>query len=310
MAATAAVFSIPELFEQIISEHPPFDIIRYQRVSRTWQKLIAASPLLQYRAWLRNGFLDYTQYVQPDDLIPELGSWDLRYPYGSEAAKDYNTKQYIDNVSKHLHPVIVANIMKDLPDDPKFSFDPNQDMDQWGFGGYFVFRPVLLRALHDWYEKHKSSEHVWGHISLYRPQSRRCNWSVPDSDDSGIQFELEVRHVDERDAGRDTEDYSGNIVINKGPDEPLFLTLSDLLRRLDELWDRWIDSEREVHYLSHDREGCDYDLGLPDYCLESSDEEEDYDEEDEDEKIEGIKFGEKMTVEEHIDACVRRASDR
>ncbi|KAJ4348859.1 uncharacterized protein N0V89_010238 [Didymosphaeria variabile] len=309
MPAASAVFYIPELLEHIISELPPFDIIHYQRVNRTWHKLIADSPLLQYKAWLRNDFPDPTQHVQPDDLIPKLSADDPNYPYASKAAKDYDTKRYIYNISKHLHPIIMANIMKDVPYDPSLSFDPAQDMDTWGFGGYFSFRPVLLRALRQWCEAHKSSEHVWGHISLYRPEARRINWDVSCSDDASIPFSLEARCNDDPNASRYSSDLIENeTVVNKRPGEPLFLTLGDLFGRLDRLWNRWIDGERETHYLSHDGAGCDYDYGLPDYCLESSDEEDEDDEKDEDEKMERHKFGVKMTEEEHIDACVERAS--
>ena len=158
MSAASTVFEIAELLQQIISELPPLDIIQYQRVNHTWQKLITGSPILQYKAWLRNDYPDPTQHASPDDLVPELSLSDPNYRYGSDAAAKYNHKRFLYNITKHLNPIIVTNILQDPPDDCRYCFDPIKNMATWGFGGYMSFRPVLLRALRQWYSAHKDSE--------------------------------------------------------------------------------------------------------------------------------------------------------
>jgi hypothetical protein len=316
MSATSTVLGLPETLQQILSELPPFDIIRCQRVNRTWHRYITDSPLLQYKAWLRNDYPDPIHHVKPDDLMVEDDS---------SATKDYETKRYLYNIAKHLNPVIVARIMEDVPRDPRFSFEPDKDIETHGFGGYFNFRPVLLQALVRWYNANKTSESKWSHLSLFRPEARRIAWEVPSSDDSSSPFRLEAKLNDDLDAKRHKKDYMGHdYVVNKRPGEPLFLTLDDLLANVEHLWEHWLDSERETHYLSHDSGGCDSYLGLPDSCISSnSDEENDEDEDEEMEEFGGKDKGCESDLESvkklkrdrlewkeeyYIDCCVRKAS--
>ncbi|KAF2638702.1 hypothetical protein P280DRAFT_520148 [Massarina eburnea CBS 473.64] len=104
MSAVSEVLGVTELFEQILSELPPLDIIRYQRVSRTWQNLIVESPLLQYKTWQRK---DHSNPVKADDLIPDLERKDF-LRFDSEERKEYELPRFIYNVSKHLHPILVS----------------------------------------------------------------------------------------------------------------------------------------------------------------------------------------------------------
>lgn len=365
------IFGIPEILQQVISELPPLDIIRCQRVNSTWQKFINDSPLLQYKAWLRDDYPDATQHVRPDDLIPEYDRWaawhdrwaaehadiseddelgdekpgseDIEIPdlfeedpetgidlgnkdvemedaeegedtdsYTTEFDKEriYESKRLVYNISKHFHPIVVARFMEDVPSPSSHHYDPLQDMKQWGFGGSLHFRPVLIRALMRWYEIHKSSETKWGHMSLCRPPSRRISLETPCSDDAGIPFTLEARLDEERHGIRYDSDYRHHdYVAYKNPGEPLMLTLSDLMANLSQMWDEWIDSEHEIHYLSHDGSGCDYDKGIPGTgCLNSDAEDED-DDDDEGEEWERETFGFKMSMEEHIDQAVMEASE-
>lgn len=286
MSAASNVFAIPELLEHILSELPPLDIIRYKRVCKSWKQLISDSPLLQYRTWMRN---DYVETVAPDDLIPEL-HWQMPEYKEIKADKskeaDYHRRRYIYNVSRHLNPIVVSRIMKNMPQDPRFSFDPEPRNEGESYGGYFNLRPVLLRDLVQWYEKNKDTEDNWGHMPLYRPESQKIRWSVPCSDDAGIPFELQAK------AGS------------------LGLTMKDLMDNVGSLWWRWKESEVQIHYLSHDAGYCDFDQGFPERCLDSDDEEEEeVDEDDEDYCGKEEKLGVKRTVEEHLEQCVKKASD-
>ena len=189
--------------------------------------------------------------------------------------------------------------MKDLPQDPRYSFDRRDARGEW----YLNFRPVLLRDLVQWKEKHKDSEDCWGKLSLYRPDARKINWEVPCSDDSGIPFELEAVYEGEDNEKRIPQNQK---VVEKKKGENLALTMSDLMGELDALWFRWQDSERETHYLSHDAGDCDLDQGFPEYCLESSDEEDDDGDED---GCRRERMGTRMTREEHLEQCIRNASE-
>ncbi|KAF2443280.1 hypothetical protein P171DRAFT_432576 [Karstenula rhodostoma CBS 690.94] len=300
MAAASTVFGSPEILQQILSELPAFDIIRYQRVSRVWHKLIADSPLLQYKSWLRNEYPDPAQHVRDTDFIP----WDRKYPHGSEAARDHETKRYLSNITRHLNPIIVGRALEDIPRNAGSCFDPIQDMDKDGFGGYFNFRPVHIQALCQWYEANKDTESRWGHLSLYRPETRKISWDVPCTDDSGLPFSLKAK-------SNDDPDYTGNgvVVVNKRPGEPLFLTVGDLLANVGDLWEKWLDYERETHYLSHDGEGCDSSLGLPDDCI-SFDDNEDQEEDSKENKVLGTDRHIFEGISEYyIERCIRIASD-
>lgn len=281
------VFSIIEILQQILCELPPLDIIRCQRVNSTWKQLISDSPLLQYQAWLRNDCSDPAYRIRADDFDPSV-----RKP---KEEVDYNTRRYLSNVSRHLHPVILVNVMKHLPKDPRYSFDPVPRSKKDGFGGYFNLRPVLLRDLMQWYERNKATEHIWGGMSLYRPDARKVDWSMPDSEDAGITVQLKA--VARKDGDPTFAGFHGwYFDVIKEPGQPLVLTLGDLMKKLDWAWTRWMDSEHEVHYLSHDGEGCNFDRGIPGQgCLEEAEEYR--------------TFGTKLTMEEHIEQAIAKASE-
>ncbi len=124
---------------------------------------------------------------------------------------------------------------------------------------------------------------------------------MPCTDDSGIPFELDSSWYDNDDddarangLNRDDDDGASNT-----PKKGLRgLILRDLFGELENLWDTWIDSEREIHYISHDGGVCDYEQGFPDHCLDSDDE-----------GSASEKAGVKMTREEHLDDVVERASE-
>jgi hypothetical protein len=318
MSAASAVFSIVELLQQILSELPPLDIVRCQRVDSTWKKLITGSPLLQYKAWLRNDYPDLAHRVRADDLIPEymegegIEDTDLALP----ELKALETKRFNYNISKHLNPIIVSTIMQRSPDMPRYWFDPLQDMEKDGFGGYFNFYPVLLCDLRRWYKKNRATEHLWGNMSLYRPDARKIRWEMPMTGDAGIPLRMEA--VRTEDPEPYSSDFFGNDVqVNRKSGEPLVLRLSDLMGRLDDAWHRWIDSEQEEHYCSHDGGVCDLNQGIPgESCLDSADDEDGEEEEDEndedgeeeDEEEEEVTIGTKMTMEEHIEKAMFTAS--
>jgi len=304
MSATSAVLSIPEILQQILSELPVFDIIRFQIVNRTWRELIVGSPLLQYKSWLRHDFPDPAHRVQANDVqLRESNGYIEGYRYDHKIIAEANTKRYIHNITNHLNPIIVARVMENPPEDPSYSFEPTERKEEDGFGGYFYLRPVLIRDLLQWYETHKSTEGKWGHMSLYRPAARVIHWEVPTSGGAGIQFNLEAVESSSSSRYGQVDFIDNHIWAYKRPGEPLILTLSDLFGRLERLWETWLNSEREEHYLSHDGEGCDYDQGLPDNCLQPSNE----DNSNEEENMK-VTFGCKMTKDEHVDACIREAS--
>ncbi|KAH7387006.1 hypothetical protein DE146DRAFT_759405 [Phaeosphaeria sp. MPI-PUGE-AT-0046c] len=200
--SASAVFSVIEILQQILCELPPLDIIRCQRMNSIWKQLIADSPLLQYQAWLRDDVSDPAYRVR-----------------------------YISTISTHLHPIVVANIMKHLPKDPRFSFDPLNNMDLDGFGGYFNMSPVHLRDLMQWYERNKATEHIWGDMSLYRPEACRVCWEMPDSEGAGIPVRLEAVPTKVTDPN---SDYTGwGFEVNKKPAQSLVLTVGDLMRKMD-----------------------------------------------------------------------------
>lgn len=224
-------------------------------------------------------------------------------------------KSFHYNISKHLNPIVVARIMQNPPHNPGFCFSPLEYEDKDGFGGYLHFSPVLMRDLIEWYEKFKSSEHQWGRMSLYRPSARKISWQTPTSGGAGIDFHLQSSASDDLEPGSHA---TGDVFHVTQDDKPIrkppFLTLSDLMGSLDHAWDEWIDAEYEEHYLSHDGEGCDFDMGIPPpRCLMSNNEDDGVDlgsdkkGEDEDEN-ERVTFGTKMAMENHIDRAAWAAS--
>ena len=316
MSATSHVLSITEILQQILSFLPPLDIIQAQRVCRTWQKLITDSPLLQYKSWLRSDYSDPAHRILATDIFPEQDRLGDEWDYEDEVA--YETKRFRRNIANHVNPIVAAKILENPPDDPRNCFHPEENMEQDGFGGYLHFTPLILRELLGWYKKHESSEHVWGHMSLLRPDARKISWSIPTSGGAGIPFHLEAYRDDDPDAGTYSRNGFGNGVrVNMGPERALILTLSDLMGRLESEWEGWIESEHEEHYLSHDGGVCDYDQGIPaERCLRSDDEDENEgmngepesgDEEDEEsDRMETS--GYKMTMEEHIEQAIMAAS--
>jgi hypothetical protein len=235
---------------------------------------------------------------------PKLRAWEMK--------RFYNDISENLNISKHLNPIIVATIMQHAPDMPHYWFNPLQDMDKDGFGGYLNFCPVFLHDLRQWYAKHRATEHIWGNMSLYRPDARKIQWEMPMTGDAGIPFGLEVVQTEDPDAKFYFVDVFGNNVgVNRKSGEPLVLKLSDLMGRLDATWHRWIEGEQEDHYCGHDGGICDLDEGIPgESCLISDDEEdvEEAEEEEEDEEEEDTTIGTKMTMEKHIERAMFAAS--
>ncbi|KAJ4286977.1 hypothetical protein N0V90_012858 [Kalmusia sp. IMI 367209] len=229
MSAMAAVISIPELLQQILSELPPLDIIRYQRVSRTWKELISSSPLLQYKAWLRHDFPGIVSMDPFADVLPE--SWELRslYLYCSEDEQARSARRFIRNISQHLNPVLVARTMQDFPDDTRHMYG----------GEYLSFRPVLIQSLMNWHEANKDSKATWADMPLCRPETDVVRWETNVEDEAGVPFTLQARYPDDPEA----QSNSGEFVAKKQSGEPLLLTLGDLLEHLPSQWERWIDWE-------------------------------------------------------------------
>lgn len=308
MTVASTIFSLAEILQQVLSELPPLDIIKCRRVNSFWQRLIDDSPLLQYKSWLRNDYPDPAHHVSAYDLMPELDRYAPGYHWEDEANAEYETRRFYYNVSKHLNPIVVACIAELNPTKLEYWFSPIDDMKEAGFGGYMHFPPSLLRALMQWRDRNKSSQHVWGNMSLYRPNARKVRWEIPTSGGAGIPFHLEAVRNDDRGAETYSSDYIGNeVLVNKVSGKPLNLTLNDLMGRLDVEWERWIDSEHEEHYLSHDGGVCDFEMGIPgEGCLESDDGEDDEDDDEEDCRRETS--GCKLTMEEHIEQAIEAAS--
>jgi hypothetical protein len=287
MSAALTVFHIPELLEHILSELPPLDIIRYQSVNYTWQRLIADSPLLQYKAWLRRDCLDPAHEVQEEQF--EIAPFSEDYNMDEEL--DHTMRAISHSMSKHLNPVVVACFMKAIPVSPEYDWD----------GGFLPLRPGLLQALTRWHEAHEASEDRWGHMPLCRPSVSAIRSETMTSTRGGIPFNLEAQHS--------SDPKEANLVAwgvsHKRPDEPLDLTLRDIMQAVEDQWEEWLQFEKDLHWNRH-RVGCDYDVGLPsDKCLDhdkiSDEEERRYAETME-------TSGTKRTMEGHIDALVDKAT--
>lgn len=268
--AASSVLGIAELLEQILSELPPPDIFRCQRVSKTWYELITNSPLLQYKSWLRNDHSDPAQHVRANDLIldAEIEAEDYGSDYDAQydAEVEHHDKCYRYNISRHLHPVFAACFMK-YPStyfEDSFLINPNENM-KGEFWARLPMNSVILRALIDWYQKNKDSEHIWGHISLCRPSVSKVKWGLSNSDGSGSSTDLEARYTE----NMKPEGYSAySPTVDKEPGTPLVLTVSDILKRLGDEWEAWLYVEHENHYFSHDGEGCNFSVGVPpESCL-------------------------------------------
>ena len=318
-----SIFSILEILEQIISHLPPLEIIRCQRVNKTFQTLITSSPLLQYKAWLRNDHPDPTQHPKESDYIPdfhwEMWTGDILDREGrDEFQKQYEKHQFYTNINRHLHPIIAAKVFELAPEDPRYGFDPLYDKDQ-GWGGYLDYKPKLIRALQAWYEKYQHTEHIWGKISLYRPAAKKINWQITTSGGAGLNQRFEAKRcVEGAEEGYESDYMHNDILVKKrGVGEP-YLTVSDILGRLDESWEKWIESEHDEHYFSHDGQGCDWDEGVPPMsCYLWEDEEEEDDDEDDEDDEEGGESerqrledpGENLTREEREERARRYMED-
>jgi hypothetical protein len=214
--------------------------------------------------------------------------------------REHEMKRFIYDVSTHLNPIVVARIMQNLPEDPQYQIDDDLNLS---------LRAVLIRDLRQWYVRNRSSEHIWGNMSLYRPETRRIEWEISTSGDAGVSFHIEVAR--EEDFRGWTGHSSTRTQIKKDLGQPLVFTLSDLMGKLDQAWEAWIDAETDEHYLSHDGAGCDFDLGIPGTgCLDPpKDEDEDSEEEEgEEEEYESETFGCRMTMEKHIERAMWAAS--
>lgn len=268
--AASSVLGIAELLEQILSELPPPDIFRCQRVNKNWYELITNSPLLQYKSWLRDDHSDPAHHVRANDLIldAEIDAEDYGSDYDShlDAEVDNCDKCYGYNISRHLHPVVAACFMEYPSTEIEDSFLINPDENMKGeFWARLPMNSVILRALIDWYQKNKDSEHIWGHISLCRPSVHKVKWELLNSDGSGISTDLEARYTE----NMKPEGYSSySSTVDKEPGTPLVLTVSDILKKLGGEWEAWLDGEHENHFFSHDGEGCNLSVGVPpERCL-------------------------------------------
>lgn len=115
-------------------------------------------------------------------------------------------------------------------------------------------------------------------MSLWRPRHRKISFEVPCSDDSGIPFTLESGYNDDPDAERYSTNYNDlAYIVNKRPGEAFFLTVGDLLANMGAFWEYWLESERDIHYHSHEGPGCDSDVGLPDRSICSDNKEDEQD---------------------------------
>ncbi|OAF98537.1 uncharacterized protein CC84DRAFT_1223714 [Paraphaeosphaeria sporulosa] len=143
MSASSTVFGIPELLQQIASESPPLDLIHYHRVSR-WQN--SSRTLRSCSTSLDRKTLTYSvPRVKVDDLMPEVDFWNPACPSNPEAETAYQTKRYLCNIVKHLNLIIAASILEDVSKDPRYSFDPMQNMDYGGFRGVYAKFEAVLR---------------------------------------------------------------------------------------------------------------------------------------------------------------------
>lgn len=91
---------------------------------------------------------DASQYVRPDDLTGHATKQD-----NQECNKDHDMKCYLYNISRHLNPIVVPEIMRNPPRDPRDPFNPLKTMEQTGFGGSLTLRPVVIRKVKQWYAK-------------------------------------------------------------------------------------------------------------------------------------------------------------
>ena len=401
--AASMVLSINELLEQILSELPPPDIFRYQRVNKTWYNLITKSQLLQYKSWLRDDYPDAAHHVRVDDLIlekesdpknsssylnsdldsdldPDLDldfdpSLDPNLDHDLDAAHhvrannlekesdptcsnprldsesdldldpdidaahhvradslekesdptcsnpqldaeyEYIQECYRYNIFRHLHPVVATRFMEypctDLEDSILIS--PEKYIEGTSQASLPI-NPIILRSLVQWYKQNKESEHIWGHISLFRPGVRKVEWELSTSDHAGLPTDIQVRYnsnIPPEDCytyltGEDTK-------VDKKPGTPLVLTVSDLMKRVENEWERWVESEEDVHYLSHDGPGCDIDEGIPsEGCLKRYDDsgyestDGDVAEEVEDE----VKEERRRRIEDMMESCIESAMDK
>ncbi|KAF2650646.1 hypothetical protein K491DRAFT_125434 [Lophiostoma macrostomum CBS 122681] len=286
-SATSNVLGVPELLQNILSALPPLEILRMQRVCRTWKTLINTLPLLQYLSWMDSSYTR-SHRVTSADTIPELTTKQKSSIFHGEyqdpdKQAEYEKKRFCHNMATHINPVLANFIIRHVPENPQFGFDVKWNDNGTSCEIRYSLRPDVLRECVKWYEKHGDAEERWGGMSLCRPDLKSVKWELLCSDDSSIPVELQA------------DDGVGR------------LTLKDLMVRVDGLWKRWVNSEHETHYLSHDAGECDLDMGFPEHCLGSSDEGEDGSEDGED--GEGrIRIGTMRTVEEHLEQAIRNAS--
>lgn len=305
MSTSPSVFTILELLEKILSELPPLEIVQRQRVNSTWRDLIASSPLLQYHTWQRNDILDPVYRILSEDFMPNE-----ELSYSKIIARDYDPyKWYIDNLSRHVHPIVVARDMQSCPQGPSDSFDPLRNMAEDGFGGYFEFRPILIRELMAWYKRNKATEHIWGRMSLCRPGARVVHWEASDSTGNTVpRMKLQAVRIECPDNELcPAKQGSNETLVYKHPGQPLILTLSDLMGWLDHAWHLWLEAEHQEHdfWYSNDS-GCMGDKGIPrEECLRSDNGEEEIDDED---YVPCEKHGPRRTMNEHIDMRVDACS--
>ncbi len=299
MSSAVKALAIPELLEKILAHLPPLNIIRCQCVNHTWKTVIADSPLLQYKTWQRR---TYKAYVDPR-VMPNIDDSD---------DEDLWKKRYLRDINAHLHPLVTSIIMKHLPSDflwQRFKLEKVAVKDEGGeasYKSYHEFNPDLLQGMVQWYEQNKATISKWGHMPLCRPGIYKLESEISSSDDAGTPFSLEAGS--EHDSGADETNVNHTGADNESP----VIRLGEFFRAITGLWESWLDWEREVHWLGHDGGYCDYDQGLPDQCLDSSDDDDENDEEEEkdsdEEASKDWKKGTKMTLEEHIDDLVYRAS--
>jgi hypothetical protein len=256
----------------------------------------------------------------PASSLPRVQAADLKTVEYVPGGWDSELDCFFYNVSEHLNPVVVASIMENPPSDASFTFGKyggtgcgySYSFDPHAHSKKFDMSPIILRSLRSWYEQNKASEYVWGAMPLYRPDARKISWVLKVSGGGGIPFGLKAVHGPESVPDDRTLIFDDPILVEKATEESTYLTLGDLLQRVEDVWNDWIESEQEEHDLSHDGLGCDLVRGIPgDFCLEfdkeDGEEEGQFASDEEEEAAEQrVRFRRKVALEEYIDRAVSR----
>ncbi|KAH9884752.1 hypothetical protein F4778DRAFT_762483 [Xylariomycetidae sp. FL2044] len=307
-SAAAKVLAITELLELILSELPPLALIRSQAVCRTWQQLIANSPMLEYAMWMTFE-TDYPHPASDDDLIPPLKLTPEQEDRSSAAFVDddarqaYDRKRYISNISRHLNPIIVQIVLKHLPEHTHVEFDWKHSVGLKMMANRFHLHADVLYGLIDWSLEHQGSINHWRHMSLMSPFTGAIDWTMNNT----IRRQGQGRRIQ----------YSFTHHV---------LTLDDLMFALYWACERWEHQESVIHWQGHTEGYCDLDRGYPKDCCEEELVEEFTEHHEEEDPylfdtyaykgIQGVdrhghkRVGKRMTRKEHLHQCIRIASTK